>query len=341
MQHRLDPEEWFKVNGFTLELHGYRSPVLSLYLPWKQVEKARIMLEEKIGTADLVGLKSLIESHLKDLERYSGSICLFGWPENGKNTLKHIQISKELPTVFVTGRRPYLKPLKDILEIGYQVMIIIMDYNKAKIEIFDGHKLIKKMRVGTYLKGRHKKGGWSQKRFSQNRKLQIEGFFEKIVQQIKEVNSSEIDLVLLGGPSLAKKQFLQNLGSLQTKTKIIDGISFETPHQTIMNHVIQALDKFRIGHELELLRNLGKPAKMGLVISRNDEIKTRVHEGAVDTLFIAADYHAESPAEEQMISRIIRSAKLKGSKVEFITGADARRRLHRFGSLVALLRYKT
>ena len=87
------------------------------------------------------------------------------------------------------------------------------------------------------------------------------------------------------------------------------------------------------------MADLATPAKDGLVITRNEEIEKKIKAGTVETLFLAADYYVTSSKENTLIRRMIGLAKRKGSTIEFITDATARRRLHKFGNLVALLRY--
>ncbi len=126
---------------------------------------------------------------------------------------------------------------------------------------------------------------------------------------------------------------------LVKRTKIVDDICFSTPKKEITRLVIATLDKVRKKNELKLLADLATPAKDGLVITRNEEIERKIKVGTVETLFIAADYYATSSKENTLIRRMIGLAKRKGSTIEFITDATARRRLHKFGNLVALLRY--
>ncbi len=78
---------------------------------------------------------------------------------------------------------------------------------------------------------------------------------------------------------------------------------------------------------------------MYTVYGFHEEIEKKIKAGTVETLFLAADYYATSSNENTLIRRMIGLAKRKGSTIEFITDATARRRLHKFGNLVALLRY--
>jgi peptide subunit release factor 1 (eRF1) len=342
MHDTLSAQEWYKINRFTLQLKDFEPPVLSLYLPSFEVAEGVKILDEKDSVNGLEGVRKDISRRLDKMSYQTGSICFFGWSKGEKSIVQQVRISKEVPLLYVTHRKPYLKPLKNILEIGYQVVLIIMDHKRAKIEVYSGSELDEEINIRTYLKGRHSKGGWSQKRFQQNREIQIRYFFNKVKRQLKGFEDDNIELILLGGRGLARKKFSRVIGGkLIGRTRIVDGIGFGTSRKEITRLIIDILDKLRKTNELKLLAGLASPAKQGLVITRNEEIERKIKEGTVDTLFLAADYYATSPKENMLIRRMIGLAKRKGSTIEFITDVTARRRLHKFGNLVALLRYKS
>lgn len=337
----LNPQEWYDLNRFILQLNDSQPPVITFYLPSYEIAAGSRILDEEDDIAGLEGVKQAIAPRLDRAKYHSGSICLFGWSKGGQSIVKEARISKEVPPLYLVHPKPYLKLLKDILEIGYQLIVIIMDHKKAKIEVYNGSELIEDIAVRSYLKGRHSKGGWSQKRFQQNRELQIGYFFNKVNQQLKGLETDSTELILLGGRGLAKKKFLATMeNKLVAKTRVISGISPDTSKREITRRVISILDKMRKMNELKLLAGLATPAKHGLVIARNELIEKKIKEGVVEKLFLASDYYATTPKENSLIRRMIGLAKRKGSTIEFITDATARRRLHRFGNLVALLRYK-
>jgi len=296
MHGTLTPREWYEVNRFTLQLKESEPPVLSLYLPSRRIAQgSKILAEKKERTVGLEEVRANIEDKLDRIKHRSGSLCIFGWSSKGKSIIKQVTISKEVPPLYVVHRKPYLKPLKDILEIGHEVVVIIMDHKKAKIEVFEGSELVKEIGVSTYLRGRHKKGGWSQQRFQRNRDIKIKHFFDKVNQKVLSLEQDDIELILLGGSGMAKKEFSSIFDdNLAKKTHIIDGIAFDTPDREITKHVISALDTRRKAKELKLLASLAAPAKRGLVFTQNEGMMEKLTEGAVKTLFLASDYYASS-----------------------------------------------
>ncbi len=337
MKDVLSPEEWYDLNQFTLELTNSKAPVLSLYIPFYEIVDIPKVLNEITGDA-LVHVKKTVADKIHKIRCNSGTLCIFGWTDN-RSIVKHVIVTKEMPPFHVIHKNPYLKPLKDILEIGYQIIVIIMDHRHARIEVFNGSELVEEISIRSHIMGRHSKGGWSQKRFQQNRELKIKYFFRRVSQLLERFD--DIDLVLLGGNGVAKKKFATILDErMKQKTHEVEGISFKTSKNKITEHVITLLDKARKKTELGLLKKLTEPAKEGLVIADNKLIERKIKEGAVDTLFLAADYHTRSPKENSIFRRVIKAGKRNGTMIEFITEPDARKRLHKFGNLVALLRYR-
>ena len=110
----------------------------------------------------------------------ASTYCIFGWNGNQGIEIKEITVSKEMPPVHAVDKRPYLKPLHDLLKIDYEVLLIIMDHKSAILKQFRGSKLVQESKLGTYLKNKHSKGGSSQARFARNREIQIDQFLKKI-----------------------------------------------------------------------------------------------------------------------------------------------------------------
>ena len=168
MQGVLKSREWYDLNRFVLQLKDAGSPVISLYLPSSEIKEGSKILDERTDPAELENVRKGIATRLHRARYHSGGLCLFGWMKKRHSVIRQIRISKEVPPLYVVQRKPYTKLLKDILEIGYEIVVVIMDHKKAKIEVYNGSELIDEVSVRSYLKGRHSKGGWSQKRFQQN-----------------------------------------------------------------------------------------------------------------------------------------------------------------------------
>jgi len=342
MRDILLPKEWYAVNRFLKELEQSYSPVVSVYIPISEASNMINTLRETKRLPEIEKIEAIIEERLASKKIYNGSICIFGWNAEEDIVIKEFVVSKALPPVYLVGKKPYTEPLHDILEINYDVLLIVLDHKEAMLRHHKGEDILQHAKIKTYLKGKHSKGGWSQGRFERLRDLQIKHFFNKVKECLKNFNLAQIELILLAGPGLAKKEFMQSYinKNLIKKTRIIEGIYFSTPDDNITTKVINALDHLRKQLEIQQLQKVEARVKKGLAEKENSKIHAALRTGAVDILLIASDYYAKTPEENNRIVNMIELAEKTSVEVEFITNNEVLEKLHKHGSVVATLRYK-
>jgi len=342
MKDILLPKEWYAVNRFIKELNQSNSPVVSVYVPISEASNMINTLRETERLPEIEEIEAIIEKRLALKKIYNGSICIFGW--NGKEgiVIKEFVVSKALPPVYLVGKEPYIEPLHDILEINYDVLLIVLDHKEAMIRHYKGKDILQHSKIKTYLRGKHSKGGYSQGRFERLRNLQIKHFFNKVKERLKDINLAQIELIILSGPGLAKKEFMQSYinKNVRKKTRIIEGINLSTPDDNLIIKVINALDHLRKQLEIQQLQKVEAGVKKGLAEKENIRIHAALRTGAVDTLLIASDYYAKTPEEDNRIVNMIELAEKTSVEVEFITNNEVLEKLHKHGSVVATLRYK-
>jgi len=282
-------------------------------------------------------VEAVIEKRLSTLK--DGTICLFGWNTKSGVEVKEIIISTILPPVYVVDKKPYIEPLHDILEINYDVLLLLLDHKEARFQYFKGKEMTEQSRIKAYIQGKHHKGGWSQKRFARIREIQINNFFRKVESKLNGFNSK--DLVLLAGPGTAKTEFLQLLPEVQRKKiRIIERINFTTPQEIVTKQIIESLDTFRKNIEHQQLMKVENNVKKGLTVKENKKIQEALSLGAIDTVLIASDYFNKSPQENKSIMKMIELAEKTSVEVEFITNQEVLSKLHNHGSVMAILRYR-
>lgn len=91
---------------------------------------------------------------------------------------------------------------------------------------------------------------------------------------------------------------------------------------------------------MEQLTKVKENTKRELILTENQEICAALEAGAVDTILIASDYYAATPEEKERILKMIEAAEISAAEIEFITNKDVLGKLHRYGSVVASLRYR-
>jgi len=342
MKDILIPKEWYAVNRFLKELEKPYSPVVSVYSPFNEISNVINTLRETERSPEIEEIESAIEKSLASKKIYTGSLCVFGWKANESIVIKELAVSRSLPPVYIVEDKAYIEPLHDILEINYDVLLIMLDHKKSIIRHYKGVDILEHTKIGSYLKNKNSKGGWSQARFSRIRDLQIKHFFKRTEERLNKFNLGQIDLFILAGPGLAKKEFLKSYISknLRKKTIIIDGIYFSTPEEEIATKIIKALDNLRKQLELQQILEVEAKLKKSLSEKENSIIHAALHKGAVNTLLVASDYYAKTPEENNRIINMIELAEKTSAEVEFITNKEALEKLHNYGSVMAILRYK-
>ena len=351
-QSEVTPVEWYSINRFVQELKSQKtdSSVISLYYPHGNDAKTIDLLRKTKRNERLEKIEAVIEKRIAkrssnkkkgSKDRFINTHCIFGWHSNGKTTLKEIGISKKLPFVYLAGKKPFVKPFRDILKSNYQVILVILDNKSACIQHMQGDKVLAEQRLSINLQGRHKKGGQSQKRFLRARQTFIQGFFKRIAKKIEKLDSNEVEILFIGGIGNAKIEFHDELNSeIKKKCRFIEGISFGTNVNEQNKKIIKHLYDYRKKHVLEVTAKFESAVKEGLVLRSNSRIQKALERGAVDTLLVSADYYHASPTNQKII-KMIELAKNTSSIVEFVTNPRLVAKLADYDHVLALLRYKS
>ena len=351
-QSEVTPVEWYSINRFVQELKSQKtdSSFISLYYPHGNDAQTIDLLKKTKRNETLEKIEAVIEKRIVkrrrskkkgSKDRFINTHCIFGWHSNGKTILKEIGISKKLPFVYLAGKKPFVKPFRDILKSNYQVILVILDNKSAHIQHMQGDKVLAEKRLSINLQGRHKKGGQSQKRFLRARQTFIQGFFKRIAKKIENLDSNDVEILFIGGIGTAKIEFHDELNSeLKKKCRFIEGISFGTNVNEQNKKIIKHLYDYRKKHVLEVTAKFESAVKEGLVLRNNSRIQKALERGAVDTLLVSANYYHSSPTNQKII-KMIELAKNASSVVEFVTNPRLVAKLADYDHVLALLRYKS
>ncbi len=343
MKYILPPREWYKTNRFVKELEAtFVPPVTSVYAPSKEVDRVvRVLEMEKEPGMEEV--KTSIIKELDALRRGSiGNFCIFGWKEGENVIVKHIITSGTIPPAYLVDDKPFLEPLHEILEIMHDILLILLDHRQALLRLYKGSEVQRQKRIRSYVISKHHKGGWSQKRFSRIRKIQVETHFKSVREYVERFDPKTIEVIILAGPNGAKKDFARGYitKEIADKTIIARGLDFSSNDEEIDAILIEQLHNHREKLESKLLSDIRENIKRGLVVNEIREIQRALERGAVGMILIASDYYIATPEEDEIIIRMIEEAEHTSAEVEFITKETILKELHKHGSVVASLRYK-
>jgi peptide chain release factor subunit 1 len=333
------------VNQFLYEIKQINSTCVSVYYPYGKGQETISLLHETKRSDTIERIELKIENKITELKKnpvsvgkFAKTLCIFGWIKNDKVNLKVIGVSKKLPYVYMSSKKPFIKPFNDVLETNYDVLLVTLDQKSAKIQKFHGSQIIQESKLRIDLQGRHKKGGQSQGRFLRARQTKIHVFFKKIANKVKEMDSNS-SLILLGGIGPAKTEFYDELNSeLVKKCRFVENLSFSTSIKEINEKIIHHLYQHRRKHVVELIEKYEELVKNGLTAKRNDVIYKALKMGAVDTLIVSANYRTNSQFKK--IMKMLEIAKNTSSKIEFAVSPIIIKKLDIDNSVLAILRYR-
>ena len=341
----ISPSEWLSLNQFLYEIKKINSQSVSVYYPYGKGDATISLLQENLRNDTIEKIESKIQKrilHLKDnpisFGKFTKTLCIFGWINNGKIIIKEVGTSKKLPYIYMVSKKPYIKPFSDILKINHDVLLITLDQKTARIQKFHGSQILEEAKLKIDLQGRHRKGGQSQGRFLRARQTKIHVFFKKVANKVKIMDSNS-KLILLGGIGPAKTEFYDQLDSkLIKKCRFVKNLSFSTPIKEIHKKIIHHLYQHRKKHVIELLEKYEKLFKDGLTAKRNNVIHKALEMGAVDTLIVSTNYHTN--LQFKNIMKMLEMAKNTSSKIEFAVSSNIIKKLDIDNSVLAILRYK-
>lgn len=341
----ISPQEWLTLNQFLHEIKKVKFPCVSVYYPYGKGAQTISLLQETKRSEPFEKIEAKIETRIKELKknpptagRFAKTLCIFGWINNGRVTVKEVGTSKRLPYIYMASKKPYVKPFEDVLKTSYDVLLVTLDQKTARIQKFHGNQIIQESKMRIDLQGRHKKGGQSQGRFLRARQTKIHVFFKKVANKVRELDDNS-ELILLGGTGVAKTEFFDELNSeLREKCRFVEDLSFSTPINDVYSKMINKLYEYRKRYVAEVIAKYEKLVKEGLTAKRNDVIYKALEIGAVDTLIVSVNYH--NNAQFKKILKMLEIAKSTSCKIEFAVSPRIIKKLEIDNSVLAILRYK-
>jgi hypothetical protein len=108
--------------------------------------------------------------------------------------------------------------LRELLDRRYLLGVVLLRLGGYSVGVFEGDRLLTSKTGTRFVKGRHKAGGQSQRRFARRREEQIRELFDKACSVVaaKFADYEErLDYVFLGGDRLTLLSFLKRCEYLQ------------------------------------------------------------------------------------------------------------------------------
>lgn len=384
-------------------LQGKGTELISLYVPpTRQISDVSNYLKGEYSQSSNIkssstrkNVQSAISSILARLRTYkytpdNGLVFFIGHRKVGADQTRMIQFVLEPPDPVPTflyrcDSQFYTEPLDGMLEDKTVYGLLLLDRSEATIGFLRGKHIELIKNIESQVPSKHRMGGQSARRFERLIEIAAHEFFKKVANLALEAFGSEKDLtgILIGGPG-PTKEFFNKEGYLnhELQKKVID--TFDTGYtddqglRELIEKARESLRDIDLMREKRLIQRLLdeiRKADGGLATYGEDQVKSALQAGAVDTLLISEDMkrikadwkcpkcgfekeiiYTTTPdelvcekcgeemdltAEIDLIKELFKMAEQVSTKIELISGEseEGELLLKAFGGLAAILRF--
>lgn len=136
--------------------------------------------------------------------------------------------------------------LEQILSTDYKIGIILIRLGKYAVGTIKGKKLIDSKSGSRYVKGKHKKGGFSQQRFQRIREEQIKELFNEVCEKSKEKIDEDVEFIYMGGDKNTLKSFLNHCSYLENYKTFGRILDVKHPIKKTLENIWKEIWKFKL-----------------------------------------------------------------------------------------------
>ncbi len=301
------------------KMKGRGTELITLYIPPdKNIADISNQLRTELSEAENIKSKQTrknvmegLEAILQRLKYYKkppeyGMVLISGTVEiNGseKRITEIIEPPEPVPLYkYHCDSTFYLEPLQEMLQEKKVYGMIVIDRREATIGLLRGKRVDVMNYLTSLVPGKHRAGGQSSARFERLRNIAIHEFYKKVGDKTSEAllpYQENLLGVLIGGPSPTKEEFTEgNYLHHELQKSVVDmfDVSY-TDESGLYELVDKAKDSLQ---ELDLMREkkfmdkfLYEVSRDGLAAYGEEEIRSHLQMGAVDTLLLSEDLRCE------------------------------------------------
>jgi hypothetical protein len=141
--------------------------------------------------------------------------------------------------------------LLGVLDADYTVGVALLRLGRYLVAVFQGERLVSSKTDSRYVKGRHRAGGSSQRRFERIREGQMRRIYDETCEVVRsqfEPHAQQMDYLLLGGERFTLSGFLKVCPYLQQLQGIILGrrLNIRDPKRDTLEEVREMLRQSRV-----------------------------------------------------------------------------------------------
>jgi peptide chain release factor subunit 1 len=202
------------------------------------------------------------------------------------------RLALDLQPIVVIDRSPFLLPLAKLREDYEDYLLLLLDSREARLFLARSDLLAELERTKIDLMNKHKKGGWSQMRFSRIRQGEIRSFLSKVVEDLSRQDLASVRGLVLAGPGDAKNQLLQMLpSSLKGIMLGVLDAAMDAPLKEMVERGDELAGEKEVSRSKLLARRLKDAAlKGGAAAFSPLEVRKALEEGRVGYLLVSSGF---------------------------------------------------
>jgi len=286
--------------------------LISLYIPpGTRLSDIAAQLRDEYGTASNIKDKntgkavqaaiSSILSRMKNIPKVpeNGLVIFCGMTQQNKVEY-HLIYPPEKVTIklYVCDYYFHVEHLKEMLESKHRYGLTIVARGGATLAIVQGSSLEIIRNEDSFVPGKHKMGGQSQRRFQRLADEAANAWYNKVAEMMNKIYLEDypVEAIVVGGPALSKAEFLESKAlDYRIKEKIIGiydvGYTGQAGIRELLEKAQDKLSDFELVKERrlmqEFMRHLGKDT--GLAIYGEKEVQDALEKAAVDIILVSEE----------------------------------------------------
>ncbi len=299
------------------KLSGRGTELISLYVPpSRQISDVANYLRSEYSqssniksTSTRKNVQSAISSILSRLKNFkqppeNGLVFFVGHRSVGADQTDMVQFVLEPPDpvptfIYRCDSQFFTEPIEGMLETKERYGLIVIDRSEATIGILDGKRIVPVKNLQSLVPSKHGRGGQSARRFERLIEIAAHEYYKKVADIANEAFMSQKDFkgVLVGGPGPTKEFFVKSeYLHYELQKKIVDtfdtGYTDEYGLKELVEKARDSLKDLDLMREKALMQRLFEEIRKpdgGLAVYGEDQVKSALLIGAVDTLIISED----------------------------------------------------
>jgi len=386
------------------KLTGRGTELISLYVPpTRQISDVANYLRGEYSQSSNIksastrkNVQSAISSILSRLKNFkqppeNGLVFFVGHRSIGADQTEMVQFVLEPPEpvptfIYRCDSKFFTETIESMLETKETYGLIVIDRSEATIGLLHGKRIMPVKNMQSLVPSKHGRGGQSARRFERLIEIAAHEYYKKVADVANEAFLSRPDLkgILVGGPGPTKDYFVKSeYLHYELQKKIIDtfdvGYTDEYGLKELVEKAREALRDLDLMREKDIMQRLFEEIRKpegGLSVYGEEQVKSALMIGAVDTLIISEDLRrvklklkcpndgstkevlAKDSTEEvkcdkcgtimhveevdDLVADMAKIADANNTKVEFVSGEseEGGLLLKAFGGVAGILRFR-